>query len=397
MKERCQKAFEVILDSEKMKTIMPFSCALTEVQTPQVKQISTNKNTSPLLLSDHNAIFQFQTPQSRCRTAFERNPLKVFQEPSKIMLPLARNMKLDMLEVSLKVKEQVLSKPKEKEVKKNPSASFVPLPSTSRVVNIGMGVPHFQDKGIQATLKCFRCSQRDEKEKNAETIGTQTKEMHRVDNGTQCDNDDGSLSFNIDADRLRSLTFDEHHLLKSFSEAFGFRYDGVNDSPGRSVSSSARRNFNEHQWQSTHMEDDRLNNFANPENPDQNLFVSFSPTPQQRSIFARIGEKIKTRSPSPDYNFKRVPEYKVPSPERHCPPMYRNRSRSLSPFSRSSGGRNRSPIRNRSPGRSQSPLHRYPNARNRSPLRMRSPKRTRIDEDDWKPKHASIKDRRGRY
>lgn len=403
-----------------MKPIMPFSCALTEVQTPQVKEVSANKNKSPLLLSDHNARFQFQTAPQRSRVALERNPLKIFQEPSKIMLPLARNMKMDMLEVSLKVKQQIFSKPKE-EVRVNAPMVSIPGPSTS-----SQGIPKFQDRAVEAKMRCEKCVKREEAEKDAKSKKTQTDLIPRVDAGTQCASNDGSMTITIDADRLRKITFEEHHLLKDLSERFGFPYDGVSTSPARSASSSSRRND---RYDTPRFEDDRLNNFANPENPATayDPFVTFSPPRnQQQSIFDRIGEKVQTLSPSPQAYYERVQEYRVPSP-RQLSPVYRNRnrSRSLSPSNRLGGGRNRSPMRSRSPGRNQSPTtyrsfrsplgrnrspisrnrspiqivarNRSPIARNRSPMHSRetSPKRTRFD--DWDLKELSVKDRRGRY
>lgn len=403
MKENCQKASDIIQDLEKMKPIMPFSCALTEVQTPQVKDVTANKNKSPLLLSDHNAYFQFQTPPQRCRTAFERNPLKIFQEKSKLLLPLARNMKMDMLEVSFKVKNDILSQPKE-----NESIVAAPIPSPPTVVirtqstsSVPIGVQKFQDQAVEAKFKCERCAKRDAIKSTEKSKGVQTYQNSKVDSSTQYENHGENLTIVIDADRLNTITFEEYKLLKELQERFDFRDN--------------RMPIDDH-WDAPQFDRDLLNNFSNPENP---AFTSFSP-PKHSSIFTRIGEKIPTNSPSPQSYLVSagVSEYRVPSPElRRQSPLFRNRSRSVSPFNdRISGSRNRSPIRrNRSPSpaRSSSSVHRSrspyvrnrspvgrnrsPFNRNRSPLRSRggSPKRTRYE--DWGRNELSIKDRRGRY
>lgn len=394
MKENCKKAFELIADLENKRSIMPFTCAFTQVQSPLIRQDAQIGNRSPLVMSENNVNFQFQTPPSRCRSAFERNPLKKLHESSQLLMPLARNMKYDMLELSLKVKEQILTTDFSKEVERKE------LPVVSRVNSN-------PNKGTQTdTVECEKCMDRFEVQRSAKNKGAQTTQVETADAGIQSSmNSEGDFNVLLTADRIANMNFQQHHAFKTFIQEFQLNYDECMPSTSNQAASIRNRlkdigriHLRDMPAKTRDNEEDRMN-YANPENPGMNSlpgFVSFSPPRSSNSIFDRLDQ----RNP---------PEYRIPSPARG-PLVLGRLTRSPPPLSRIPQS---SPIfvnRSRSRSRSPSPLTQrsLTMRRNRSPdeeigYRNRSPNGNRSQRgryNDWSPPSRG-RDRghrgRGRY
>lgn len=382
MKEKCKNASKILADLEAKKQILPLKCTFTKVQMPLVRQLQSSHNRSPLLLNDHNVQFLFQTAPSRCRTAFERNPLKNLFEPSETLLPLARNMNMNLMEMSMGVKNRSFIIDYQQVKQEATKQAEISKPVTSKKPQKPSNLKIKSTLVQTDPLDCERCLIRSNIRTNSKSVSIQTQKVLTNDVKTQCtgleedkkEKKEGVFSCTLYPEQITNMSYKQRDAFKTFCSEFN-----INFTDPITTTFHNRHSAIEMPYFRTEIEDDRMN-YTNPENPrysqQESFHVSYSPPPMnfKAHIFNRVGDFV--RDPRPSFEFS---EYKIPSPGRRgsrSPLLIEGRNHSRSPSQSSTTHYNRSPSRSSSTRRSRSPMMR----------RARSP--------SW---NRDYRGRRGRY
>lgn len=321
MLERCKSAVGLISDLEQNKSKIPLTCVLSN-QNIHKPNITVNK--SPLLTSEKNPRFLFQSTPDQCFSVLENHPLRnIYGETAEI----AQYLKLDLHELSSTVaRESIITQSK---LNVNPIA-----PSTSGINNNSTNIfnnKKTSTKEVQTEpLTCKRCHQMDIVKQSARSKACQTNEVNFVDTGVQSDKQDGNDGFRvyIDPQTLADRNFEQHHALEVFSKAFNIPFIDRDRDQEIVMERPPIGNESDERW-----------NYTNPENPNQGAaentnFFSTSPLqtrPTTPTLFKSSNSPLRfhnSKSPPRFRNSKSPPRFINPtSPLRfktsNSPPRFR--------------------------------------------------------------------------
>jgi hypothetical protein len=351
--QRSKSAAKMISELEKQNKMFSLKCAMSNAHLPPISSNKEYANKSPLIANDNNLLFKFQATTSKCRKAIESNPIRNISDS---MLPIAQNLNMDLLSLSLKVGKEAGSPAEKQQQQLQLQPRQQPVMHQTKQVSHNMKQA-ITSIGIQTERnECKNCDERERVRRESKGAAVQTSNtLTTCDAGVQCVEDGDSFSFTIDSVTLQNRTFEQHHALDVFVKAFKIPsckfLNLTNNFDGRE---RPYRHPKDKELIEKMISDDSRMNFANPENPnpENHTFISLSPlrevrrsvSPKRVPIFNRIGEKIRNNdryNPSPPgiHRGGNSNHYRVPSLPDHSPHgsdrvspdtsvHFRNRSRS---------------------------------------------------------------------
>lgn len=292
MRERCKKAAKLLNDLGSNQAKLPFIFCPSILSMGSLKANSKLAVRSPLIMSDNNCQFISQAKVTSLRDAVQANP---FRNISTTLCQFSRNLKMDLSKMSLEVQKA------QKEEDKTRSIAEAVSRST---INMTTKKGH---RGTQTESNpCQKCLSNEEK--TFESKSCQSRIQNTLEATTQYEDVTGSLSIDLDARTLQTMTRHQQQLLVEFCRAFDVHQDRFG-----SMDIEAPQRWD-------HGNDNDRMSYANPENPntERNQFVSFSPV------------RDRTRSPVRNHSRSLIRDCSI-SP----PPPSRSRQRSPVRLSRS--------------------------------------------------------------
>lgn len=351
MQERCKNAAKLLDELSANKTKLPFVFCPSAKSVPAMKSDPKLSWKSPLVMSDNNSQFSIQASFSSCRDAIQANPLRNI---SGKLFQFSRNMGIDLVAMSQQVQRQV-DLEREKEI-------CMAAVNEISGATINRALKKSQRSTQTDFIACMKCEER--KSITVASRSTQVR-MPSKEISTQYEPETESFNVSLNARTIQTMSREQHNALVALCSAFN-----INDQRfDRPIIDDENHGF-------LRERDDRMN-FANPENPDVDMFISFdspirkslSRSPKRRSVTERLGQKIQSPCSSQFYNdvisngghsgYYGMNEYRIPSPQLRSerfsrlerspllprePRRHISRSRSPRPVSRK---RSRSPVTKR--------------------------------------------------